>query len=141
MNKRIALDLVMLIVYLVAAFPIITGIPVHEWVGIIATLVLVAHCAMRGMMSGGPKKETRGVRTFRIVLNILIGFSLAACAVSGIMVSGTVLPAFNLFATGYYFWDPLHALSAKILLALLFVHVALNSDIIMRMRRAKQIRG
>ena len=41
-----------------------------------------------------------------------------ACAVSGIMVSGDVLRAFGWYAEGYYFWDPLHAVSAKVLLAL-----------------------
>ena len=46
-----------------------------------------------------------------------------ACAVSGLMVSGAVLPFFGLYAEGYYFWGPLHAVSAKLLLALLLVHV------------------
>ena len=38
-------------------------------------------------------------------------------------VSGAVLPALGLYADGYYFWDPLHAIAAKALLALLLVHV------------------
>ncbi|MDO4289622.1 MAG: hypothetical protein Q4C41_00135 [Eggerthellaceae bacterium] len=42
------------------------------------------------------------------------------------MVSGAVLPAFGLYATGYFFWNPLHAASAKVLLALLLIHVAVN---------------
>lgn len=29
----------------------------------------------------------------------------------------------GLYADGYYFWDPLHAIAAKALLALLLVHV------------------
>ena len=52
--------------------------------------------------------------------------ALAVCAVSGVMVSGAVLPAFGLYAEGYFFWDPLHAASAKVLLALLLVHVAVH---------------
>ena len=39
----------------------------------------------------------------------------------------TVLRAFGLYAEGYYFWDPLHAVSAKVLLALLVVHVAVHA--------------
>ena len=33
--------------------------------------------------------------------------------VSGLMVSGTVLPVLGLYAPGYFFWDPLHAIAAK----------------------------
>ena len=101
MNKHIVFDIVMLVVYLTAAFPAITGIPAHEWIS--------------------------------IVLNVLIALALAACAVSGIMISGTVLPTFGVFATGYYFWDPLHALSAKILLALLLIHLVLNGRAVLIM--------
>ena len=131
--KRIVFDIVMLIVYLLAAFPAITGIVVHEWVSLVAIILLVGHCAFRGMFGGlRMGSMPSAVRVARVVLNVLIGLSLATCAVSGIMVSGTVLPTFGVFATGYYFWDPLHALSAKILLALLLVHVALNFEVVSR---------
>ena len=46
--------------------------------------------------------------------------------VSGLGISGTVLAVFGLYADGYYFWDPLHAIAAKVLLALLLVHVAVH---------------
>ncbi len=59
-----------------------------------------------------------------LALNAALALSLAACAASGVMVSGAVLPSLGLYATGYFFWDPLHALSAKALLAALLVHVA-----------------
>lgn len=65
-------------------------------------------------------------RVARWVLDALIAAALAVCAVSGVMVSGAVLPAFGLYAEGYFFWDPLHAASAKVLLALLLVHVAVH---------------
>ncbi|MFR7404215.1 MAG: DUF4405 domain-containing protein [Coriobacteriaceae bacterium] len=52
--------------------------------------------------------------------------SVAVVVLSGLMESGTVLPAFGFYAEGYDFWGPLHAASAKVLLALLVVHGALN---------------
>ena len=58
-----------------------------------------------------------------VALDALLLAALAVCAVSGLLISGTVLPSFGLFADGYYFWNPLHAASAKLLLALLLVHV------------------
>ncbi len=51
------------------------------------------------------------------------------------MVSGAVLQAFGLYAPGYYFWDPLHAVAAKVALTLLLVHVVVHARWIVRMVR------
>ena len=72
------------------------------------------------------KSGASAARVARWALDALIAAALAVCAVSGVMVSGAVLPAFGLYAEGYFFWDPLHAASAKALLALLLVHVAVH---------------
>ncbi len=120
-RKRLVFDVVVLAVYLASANPGITGIPVHEWVGLGAFVLLAAHCAARGMWRG-----TGGKGLGLTILNVLVLMVTALCVVSGAMVSGTVLPAFGLFADGYYFWDPLHAVAAKMLLALLLVHVAVH---------------
>ena len=61
------------------------------------------------------------------MLNGALLVALAFCVVSGAMVSGTLLPSLGFYATGYYFWGPLHALSAKVLLAALLVHVVLRA--------------
>ena len=64
---------------------------------------------------------------------IVVGFMVAT--VSGLMVSGTVLQVLGLYVPGYFFWDPLHAIAAKLLLALLVVHVAVHARWIVRMAR------
>lgn len=139
MKKRVVFDVVLLVIFALSALPAITGIPAHEWISLVAVVVMVAHCARRGMIGEGGKRSgvsgIRIARIARIALNVLIGLSLAACAVSGIMVSGTVLPSFGLFATGYYFWDPFHAFSAKILLAFLLIHVVLNARVVFVLAR------
>ena len=42
------------------------------------------------------------------------------------MESGAILPALGWYAEGYFFWAPLHAAAAKVLLALIVVHLALD---------------
>lgn len=136
MKKRVVFDVVLLVLFMLSALPTITGIPAHEWISLVAVVVMVAHCARRGMLGTSEKSRgVSGIRIARIALNVLIGLSLAACAVSGIMVSGTVLPSFGLFATGYYFWDPFHAFSAKLLFAFLLVHVVLNARVMFVLAR------
>ena len=129
-THALVVDAIASVIYLLAASPAITGIPIHEWLGLVAFVALVVHCAthydwlarsLRLIFSHPISK-----RTGRYVLDVLTGLTLVVCVLSGVFISGTVLPAFGLFATGYFFWDPLHSASAKLLLALIVVHVALN---------------
>ena len=54
----LAFDVVVLVVYLAAANPAITGIGAHEWLGLGVCLVLVAHAAI----SGGRAQDRRRAR-------------------------------------------------------------------------------
>lgn len=117
--------------YVLAANPGITGIPAHEWIGLIALVSLFAHAALHTdwvsttFRSLFQKQRSAG-RMGRLLLDALLLIALSVCSVSGLMISGDVLPALGLYATGYYFWNPLHAFSAKALLSLLLVHLVLN---------------
>lgn len=114
---RVVFDIVLLALYLAATNPALTGVPFHEYLGTGVFVLLVAHVVASGEGLGG-----RG-RWAQRVLNGALLVSLAFCVVSGAMVSGTLLPSLGFYATGYYFWGPLHALSAKVLLAALLVHI------------------
>lgn len=114
-RRNLAIDAIALVVYLVVATPTITGIGLHEWLGLGVLAVFFAHAAAA---------LARKPRAGNLVVDVLVLVALAAVAVSGLMVSGAVLPAFGCYAEGYCFWDPLHAISAKVLLALLLVHAA-----------------
>ncbi len=131
-KRKLLFDATVLVFYLLAANPTVTGIPLHEWVGLGAVVVLVAHCAssvelLPSLLRPGAK---RAVRVGRVVLDAALLVAVALCAVSGIMVSGDVLPALGLYAEGYYFWDPLHAFAAKALLALILVHLAIHARMV-----------
>lgn len=82
---------------------------------------MVAHVVASGEGLGGHGRWAQRV------LNGALLVALAFCVVSGAMVSGTLLPSLGFYATGYYFWGPLHALSAKVLLAALLVHIVLRT--------------
>lgn len=126
-KRKVALDAVAAVFFAVAVLPQLTGIAAHEWLGIVALVALLAHLAARlDALAGLCRAAAR--RSFlalaRVVLDAALFIALAVCVVSGVFVSATVLSAFGLFAPGYFVWDPLHAASAKVLLALVLVHVA-----------------
>ena len=135
-RRNLAVDLVASAVYLVAANPAITGIGLHEWLGLGALLAFLVHAAMHVDWAlealRGSLARPSWARTGNLALDLLVVVAFMACAVSGLLVSGAVLPALGLYAEGYYFWDPLHATSAKLLLALLLVHVVVHWKRIVR---------
>ena len=133
MRGKLAVDAVALIAYVVVSLPALTGVAFHEWLGLAVFLVLAVHLAQHlGQVASSARRAgspgpSRAARAGRTVLACLLAVALAVVMVSGLMVSGAVLPALGLYAEGYYFWNPLHAVSAKVLLALLLVHVFINA--------------
>ena len=129
-RKNLAIDAVALAVCLVALNPALTGIGLHEWIGLGLFAVFVVHVALHVDWVADAFHTARAnpsiVRTGNLVLDVLVLAAFVACTASGLMVSGDVLRAFGWYAQGYYFWDPLHAASAKVLLALLLVHVVVH---------------
>ena len=145
MNKKlkvtIAIDVCVLALYLAVANPAFTGIGVHEWLGIGLILAFFVHILISmdnlGKASNKAKKDAprasdnkSGVAKYRRIVNIAMGIALLVvfitATISGLMVSGNVLQTFGLYAEGYFFWHPLHVASAKVLLALIFVHIILH---------------
>lgn len=111
------------------------GVAAHEWLGLALVVLLLVHAALRSKRFESGARRASARRLARLVLDAALLVSLAVCAVSGVMVSGAVLPTFGLFADGYYLWNPMHAVSAKVLLALLLVHLALNIGSVVRRTR------
>ena len=115
-------DAVLAVLFIACELPGVTGVPAHEWLGIVLAVALLAHAGKRVLTT---VKKARGIA--RLVVDVVLLATLAVCAVSGMMISGSVLPFFGYYATGYYFWSPLHAAMATVLLAVLLVHAALNA--------------
>ena len=127
--KNLAIDLFVLVVYLIAANPAITGIGVHEWLGLGVMVAFLVHCIVHvdwvGKAIIGFKNSTGGARG-NLILDASILLAFMIVTVSGLLISGTVLQSIGLYAEGYFFWGPLHAVAAKVLLALLLVHVVVH---------------
>ncbi len=108
-------------------FPVLTGYGVHEWAGVAACAILLTHAAL-SLRAGANKVD--------MALDLAVLSVLAVCAVSGALVSGAVLPAFGLYASaGFFVWSPVHAMSAKVLTALLLVHAVSHGRTIAAMWR------
>ena len=141
---KAALDAAAAAFFATAVLPQLTGIAAHEWLGIAALAALLAHLAARlDALAGLCRAAARGslLVLTRAALDAALFLALAVCAVSGALVSATVLPAFGLFAPGYFVWDPLHAASAKVLLALVLVHAVSHAGKLTGFLKARRLGG
>lgn len=125
--RNLILDISVFVLYVIVATPAMTGIAVHEWLGVGIYLVLFVHVLFH---MDWVIKTTKRVfshptfsQVFNYIIDVLLFLTLTLVVISGILISGDFLRAFGLYANGYYFWDPIHAFSAKLLLALLVVHI------------------
>lgn len=143
-KRKAALDAVTAVFFAVAVLPQLTGIAAHEWLGIVALVALLAHLAARlDALAGLCRAAAR--RSFlalaRLGLDMALFLPLVVCAASGVLVSATVLLTFGLFAPGYFVWDPLHAASAKVLLALVLVHAVNHAGKLMGFLKARDLKA
>lgn len=132
--RMLVVDVLALALYIVVSLPALTGVGLHEWLGLGVGLVLLVHGAQHAdfvarLLSGRRSLRAAG----RALLDAALVIAVVVVMLSGLMESGAVLLSFGLYAEGYYFWGPLHAASAKVLLALLVVHGALNIGALRRL--------
>lgn len=143
-KRKAALDAVAAALFAVAVLPQLTGIAAHEWLGLVALAALLMHLsASLAALAGLLRAARRGflLAVARVALDTALFVALVACAVSGVLVSATVLPTFGLFAPGYFVWDPLHAASAKVLLALVLVHAVSHAGKLTGFLKTRRFKG
>lgn len=130
MRRNLIIDGVALIVYFVVSTPQLTGIALHEWLGLVILVLIITHIVMHydwiiDVISSKEKRPTLA-RQGNLLLDGVTFVTVVVVIVSGLGVSATILPALGYFVEGYFFWGPLHAISAKLLLALLILHLAVH---------------
>ncbi|MDR1422506.1 MAG: DUF4405 domain-containing protein [Coriobacteriales bacterium] len=128
LRTRLIIDAAALLVYLVAANPLITGLAVHEWAGLALVIVFMIHTTVNlDTIAQAVRHQISQEPVVNLIVDAALLIVFMVVTVSGVMVSRHILPALGFVAQGYFFWNPLHAIAAKILLALLIAHVALHS--------------
>lgn len=129
-KSNLIIDSAALLVYLIVANPAITGIGIHEWLGLGVFVIFLVHVSTHfdwiiDTLRGTTKSPSLA-RQGNLVVDGLMLAVFMVVTVSGLGISGAVLPAFGLYSEGYYFWAPLHSISAKVLLALFIVHLVVH---------------
>lgn len=124
------LDLGVLVAFLAATTPALTGLPVHEWLSLALAAVLVFHIFLhwKWIVTVGAKyfKNLFHVSRLKFVVDALLFAAFTAVTMSGVLISRSVLPVLGITVQPGGAWRFVHTLSANASLVLVGLHFALN---------------
>lgn len=128
--KLWVVDVSLLAVFLLAMNVPLTGLTVHEWLGIAIGAGLVAHLVQHGNWLATVTHRLRTATSLRNRLNyIMTGFlfiSFVSIIVSGLVISEAAVPWLGIETSSSVFWLWLHLVSVNFVLSLTALHIALN---------------
>lgn len=129
-KTKLAIDLVIFTVFLIAMDPHSSGIAVHEWLTTAALAALVLHLLLSWEWITQTTRrflgKTSSQARINYVLNWLLFIDGTVIMLSGFMISESLLPVLGITLPRNFTWRSLHDLSANLFLLLLGLHTALH---------------
>jgi hypothetical protein len=139
-TARLALDIGLLLAFLVAFVPTVTGISVHEWLSLAIVVPALVHLVINWewvmRVAARLFASIRAASKVNLVVDALLFGASVTVMLSGLMVSQVIAAAAGVTAASGGLWSAVHALSAYGTMTLLAVHFALHASWI-----ARTIRG
>lgn len=127
---KLWIDIFIFIAFLVVMEPHLSDLPVHEWLGLSLTFVMVVHLLLSWdwivQITKRFFKTVGGQNRINYMLNWLFLIDGVVIMMSGIMISRVAIPALGLHLTLGPGWYKLHDLSTNVALLLLGLHTALH---------------
>jgi len=141
---KFVLDLVILIGFLLALDPSVTGISIHEWLTVAGMAAIILHLLLNWNWIAGLTR--RFFRKFPVkvrlnyILNWLFFIDFVLVMLTGLVISRVVLPLLGLQPASGFLWRQLHSLTADWSLIILALHLALNWDWVVNIIRRYVLR-
>jgi hypothetical protein len=107
-----------------------TGLTIHEWLGIAIAAVTITHLVQHGDWVASMFQRVLTATSFQnrvnyvMMIGLFIGF--ASIIVSGLLISQVALPFIGYTPSGGSFWLWLHLSSVGWVVALVAIHIAMN---------------
>lgn len=139
-KTNLTLDIAIFSAFLVASNPALTGLAVHEWLGVSFAAALVAHLLFHwdwiANLTKTFFKKLMHVSRLNFVVDSLLFVAMTAAMLSGLMIPRNVLPAFGVQLDASRAWRSIHSLSANASLIFVALHFALHwSWVVTNVRR------
>ncbi len=129
-KQNLLIDLIIVVGFLLAAQPHLTGMAIHEWLSLGLGVGFLAHILLhwRWVFETTRRLFGKVARQARInyVLNLALLVAFTLIIFSGIMISEEVLPLLGVQGTHGGVWESLHMLAADAVVWLVGLHIALH---------------
>jgi hypothetical protein len=133
---RFILASLLLVLLLLLFSPRLTGLRIHEWMGIAFILPIMVHIALSWRwIASVTRRLIRGASArlrVNYALNALLFVLLVLVLGSGIAISEVAMPAFGVDTVDDRSWRAVHNLTLNWLLLLTALHIGLNWDWVQR---------
>ena len=127
-RERLALDLTVFAIVVAAANPVVTGITLHEWFGLVLIVPALIHLIVNWEWVARAVSaffvRIRSVARINLVVDGAIFLSVVGVTLSGFMVIPGLASAWGLQAATL--WHPVHLLTSNLTVAFTLLHFALH---------------
>ena len=125
-----ALDLALFVALLLLFSPRLTGLPIHEWLGLALGVPLLCHLLLSWQWIAKATTSALNGGTLRTrinsILNAILFTLIVLEIVSGTMISAVAIPRFGVATVDDRSWRALHNHALNWTLLALGLHVAMN---------------
>lgn len=128
----IVLDVTLLVALLLLNVVRFTGLPIHEWLGVIFVPLLIVHLQMHWPAFAAAIRR----RTLNDILNLALFVLMAAATISGVAISKVLLPG-TYTPEEFMKWRSIHEGSANGAFFVVAVHIGLNWQLVMNAIRRR----
>ena len=128
LKKKLILDTILALTMLVVMVPALSGVFLHEWIGVVIAAGLVVHLVLNRKWITGVSKKFFGPMTLELrlsyLMNGMLGLAMGLTLVSGVLISQYLFTALN--AADLALWTIIHAVASRATLGITIVHVLLH---------------
>lgn len=128
LKKKLILDSILAVTLLVVMVPALSGVFLHEWIGVVITAGLAIHLVLNRKWIAGVSKKILGPMPLELrltyLMNAMLGLAMGMTLVSGILISQYLFTALN--ASDLAIWTIVHAVASRATLGITIVHVLLH---------------
>jgi len=129
-RSKLFVNTVLALSFLYISAPLVSGVPLHEWISIAVVVVVVAHVVLSWnwvvAVTRRFRSSLRGQVRFNYVWDLLLYASFIIAMVSGLAVSEAALPALGIPYERDRFWTLLHKVSGFGMMSAAGVHLAMH---------------
>lgn len=128
--KNFWLDIVLFLAFIIDWNLRLTGLAIHEWLGIALGVLLVYHLLVHWAWIVAVGRRLAGrlpaLERLKALLDILLFVNMVILIASGLLISEVALRQLGIHAEAGFVWRRLHTLTADWILWLMGLHLAFN---------------